>query len=165
MDTGLPKTAVLSEKEARAAIESSDRFETLEPKIHLLEWQTQSSHISELLRIYKHEESDGLHIDVEILPKGKPYFRSAEYFAGGVVPVTLVQPLVRRVVEIKSIRDTDYDGMKEVSFAWDWVDVPDVLKQVKPELVDGPRPGTAWIQLLADRWYVIGNVRDFHTSL
>ena len=114
------RSVTLTEKAALSAIEQSERFETLELRINLLEWQTNSKDAAQLLRIHKSEDSDGLHVEVEILPDGQPYFESAEYFSGGIIPVTLVHPLVRRVVEITSIRDTDQEGLKEVSFAWDW---------------------------------------------
>lgn len=158
-------SVTLTEEAAREAIEHSVRFESHEQIVHLLEWQSNSKDAAQLIRIHKSQGAAGLLVEVEILPEGEPYIRSAEYFSGGIIPLTLVHPLVRRVVEINSIRDTDQEGMKEVSFAWDWKDVPEVLGRMKPELADGPRPGKAWVQLQDNQWHVIGNVRDFHTSL
>ncbi len=156
---------LLTEREIRDAIQGDADFGTPESTLHLLEWQVADPAHADLWRITRTEEPDGIRVRVEILPDGESLFRSAEYYAGGVVPLELARPLARRLTEVRQVTDGDYPGLKEVEFAWEWVDVPDLLVKLKPNLLEGPFRGTARIQFQEDSWEVIGRVRDYQVKL
>jgi len=161
-----PDADELTPEAARAIIEASSAFPIKEKTVHLLEWQMNGGDEAGLWAIRRTPEKSGkTRVTVEVLDNARDWLESAEYFAGGVVPLHLRRPITRRFVEVVRIDDADFPQMKEVSFTWRYADVPAELLKIIPELGGGPFPARARIQFQGQAWRLVGHIRDSRISL
>ena len=149
---------------AREVIGASPEFRLAESRVHVLEWQLAPGEEAGLWAIRKTKEGQRTRITVEVLD-ASPWLARAEYFAGGVVPLHLREPISRRVVDIEEMTDAEYPQMKEVRFTWQYVGSPADLHALRPELIGGPYPARVRVQFQEDSWKVVGAVRESRIAL
>jgi len=159
-----PVDLELTPELAREVIEVSPEFRLEESRVHVLEWQLAPGEEAGLWAIRKTPEGGRTRITVEVL-EASPWLERAEYFAGGVVPLHLREPISRRVVDIVEMADAEYPQMKEVRFTWQYVGSPEDLHALRPELTGGPYPARARVQFQEDSWKVVGSLRESRIAL